>query len=97
MFFYRENSDFWGESVDGWLHNEMRYSIGVTVVVCIAYIAVFVIGFVGNTSVVLVIYKNVRMRSSPTNIFIVNLAVADLLVVVVCIPFTLISSITTGE
>ncbi|XP_050541296.1 neuropeptide SIFamide receptor-like isoform X2 [Daktulosphaira vitifoliae] len=73
----------------------MRYSIGVTIVVCIAYITVFVIGFIGNTSVVLVIYKNVRMQSSPTNIFIVNLAVADLLVVVVCIPFTLISSITT--
>ncbi|XP_025420333.1 neuropeptide SIFamide receptor-like isoform X2 [Sipha flava] len=72
----------------------MKYSAEVTVLFCIAYSAVFLVGFVGNTSVVLVVYKNVRMQSSPTNIFIVNLAVADLLVIVVCVPFTLIGSIT---
>ncbi|XP_060833784.1 neuropeptide SIFamide receptor-like isoform X2 [Rhopalosiphum padi] len=78
-----------------WQKYRMRYSPEVTVLFCIAYTAVFVVGFVGNMSVVLVVYKNVRMQSSPTNIFIVNLAVADLLVIVVCVPFTLIGSITT--
>ncbi|XP_029342413.1 neuropeptide SIFamide receptor-like [Acyrthosiphon pisum] len=83
--------------LDGWPWQEyrMRYSPEVTVLFCIAYAAVFVVGFVGNISVVLVVYKNVRMQSSPTNIFIVNLAIADLLVIVVCVPFTLIGSITT--
>ncbi|XP_025202591.1 neuropeptide SIFamide receptor-like isoform X2 [Melanaphis sacchari] len=78
-----------------WQKYRMRYSPEVTVLFCIAYTAVFVVGFVGNMSVVLVVYKNVRMQSSPTNIFIVNLAIADLLVIVVCVPFTLIGSITT--
>lgn len=84
---------------DGWPWRDyrMRYSAEVTVLFCIAYAAVFLVGFVGNTSVVLVVYKNVRMRSSPTNIFIVNLAVADLLVIVVCVPFTLVGSITAGK
>jgi hypothetical protein len=89
----------WEYGLDGWPWQEyqMKYSAEVTVLFCIAYSAVFLVGFVGNTSVVLVVYKNVRMQSSPTNIFIVNLAVADLLVIVVCVPFTLIGSITQGE
>lgn len=80
-----------------WQEYQMKYSAEVTILFCIAYSAVFLIGFLGNMSVVLVVYKNVRMQSSPTNIFIVNLAVADLLVIVVCVPFTLIGSITTGK
>lgn len=94
-----ESSVPWDYGLDGWPWKkyQMRYSAEVTVLFCIAYSAVFLVGFVGNTSVVLVVYKNVRMQSSPTNIFIVNLAVADLLVIVVCVPFTLIGSITTGK
>ncbi|XP_050422351.1 neuropeptide SIFamide receptor-like [Adelges cooleyi] len=91
----RDNSTgFWNAHVDSWSQEQMKYSVAFTVAMCFAYTVVFVLGFAGNMSVVLVVYKNVRMRSSPTNIFIVNLAVADLLVNVLCVPLTLISSIT---
>lgn len=46
-----------------------------------------VIGFGGNILVILVVLLNSQMRST-TNILILNLATADLLFVVFCIPFT---------
>jgi len=84
--------------LDGWPWQEyrMRYSPEVTVLFCIAYAAVFVVGFVGNISVVLVVYKNVRMQSSPTNIFIVNLAVSDIMLCGLAVPFTPLYTFT-GE
>lgn len=46
-----------------------------------------VIGFFGNFLVILVVLLNSQMRST-TNILILNLASADFLFVVFCIPFT---------
>lgn len=45
---------------------------------------------------VMVVFKNVRMRS-PTNQFIANLAIADLLVIFLCLPFTLIGNLFPGN
>ncbi|XP_055588424.1 allatostatin-A receptor-like [Uranotaenia lowii] len=44
-------------------------------------------GLVGNALVVLVVLSNPSMRST-TNLLIINLAIADLLFVIFCIPFT---------
>ncbi|XP_024081003.1 neuropeptide SIFamide receptor-like [Cimex lectularius] len=74
---------------------EFRYSFPVTVFFCIAYTSVFVIGVTGNVFVVSVVYRSPRMRS-PTNLFIANLACADLLVNVICLPFTLVSNVMTA-
>ncbi|RZF47749.1 hypothetical protein LSTR_LSTR006013 [Laodelphax striatellus] len=61
------------------LQNELRYSLELTVVFCVAYSMVFIVGVTGNCAVVAVVCRSPRMRT-PTNLFIANLACADLLV-----------------
>ncbi|KAH1022567.1 hypothetical protein HUJ04_011949 [Dendroctonus ponderosae] len=69
-----------------------RHSAAMTAVYCIAYLLVFAIGIVGNFFVIAVVFRSPRMRT-VTNFFIVNLAVADILVIVFCLPATLMSNI----
>ncbi len=71
---------------------DLRHSQMVTGVFCFAYLFVFVVGFLGNLFTVGVVWKLPRMRS-VTNYFIVSLAIADILVLVVCLPGTLMSNI----
>ncbi|XP_051160884.1 allatostatin-A receptor-like isoform X2 [Leptopilina boulardi] len=59
----------------------------VIVVVPLFFGLIGILGLVGNSLVVLVVAANPGMRST-TNILIINLAVADLLFVLFCIPFT---------
>ncbi|CAK9816958.1 Allatostatin-A receptor [Anthophora quadrimaculata] len=59
----------------------------VVVVVPIFFGMIGILGLVGNSLVVIVVAANPNMRST-TNILIINLAVADLLFVIFCIPFT---------
>ena len=53
-------------------------------------------GVVGNTLIVWIVLCNPRMRN-VTNYFIVNLAVADILVCVFCLPITLLSNLLSGD
>lgn len=69
-----------------------RHSMAMSAVYCVAYIIVFVVGLIGNCFVIAVVYRSPRMRT-VTNFFIVNLAVADVLVIVFCLPATLMSNI----
>ncbi|XP_035796071.1 neuropeptide SIFamide receptor-like [Anopheles albimanus] len=71
---------------------QLRYSMLGTVLLSVAYALVFIVGLLGNISVVIVVKKSTMMRS-PTNRFIVNLAYADLLVNFLCLPFTLIGNL----
>ena len=48
---------------------------------------VCLIGFLGNNLVILVVTFNKQMRNT-TNLLILNLAVADVLFIVCCVPFT---------
>ncbi|XP_074099022.1 allatostatin A receptor 1 isoform X1 [Cotesia typhae] len=59
----------------------------VKVVVPIFFGIIGLLGLVGNSLVVIVVALNPGMRST-TNILIINLAIADLLFVIFCIPFT---------
>lgn len=59
----------------------------VVVVVPLFFGIIGILGLVGNSLVVVVVAANPGMRST-TNILIINLAVADLLFVIFCIPFT---------
>ena len=57
------------------------------------YILVFVAGLVGNFLVCFAVWHNQHMRT-VTNFFIVNLAVADFLVILVCLPPTVLDDVT---
>jgi len=76
--------------------DELRVSLGLGLFFCLAYGIVFVIGLIGNSFVVAVVMRTPRMRT-PTNFFIVNLALADLLVLIFCLPVTLIGNIYSGR
>ncbi|XP_050316801.1 allatostatin-A receptor [Bactrocera neohumeralis] len=73
------------------LSPELRNFVRIVVPFCFGIFAVS--GFFGNTLVILVVLFNQQMHST-TNLLIVNLAVADLLFVVFCIPFTATDYIT---
>lgn len=61
----------------------------------LTYSLVFVLGLVGNILVVLVVLRNPCMRS-VTNYFLVNLAIADILVCLFCVPINLAASLMSG-
>ncbi|XP_042207059.1 neuropeptide SIFamide receptor-like [Homarus americanus] len=69
-----------------------RHSFNTGLLLCLSYVVVFILGLIGNCFVIAVVFRTPRMRT-PTNYFIVNLAMADVLVIVFCLPATLLSSI----
>ncbi|XP_050415907.1 cholecystokinin receptor type A [Patella vulgata] len=67
-----------------------RRPIGVVMGIQIAlYLIIFLLGVVGNVLVIVTLIQNQKMRT-VTNVFLFNLALSDLLLVVFCMPFTLI-------
>ncbi|XP_066275381.1 QRFP-like peptide receptor [Branchiostoma lanceolatum] len=60
-------------------------------VVTVVYCVIFVVGVSGNMLVGIVVWKNVDMRT-PTNFFLVNLSIADLLLLVVSMPVALLET-----
>lgn len=57
------------------------------------HITVFIAGILGNSLVCIAVYRNRSMRT-VTNYFLVNLAVADLMVIIFCLPSTVIWDVT---
>jgi len=57
------------------------------------YMMVFTVGLVGNFLVCVAVWRNQHMRT-VTNYFIVNLAVSDLMVIVICLPPTVLGDVT---
>lgn len=71
--------------------------IGNSGILCIgAYIIIFTFGVIGNVAVIYVVFRCRRMRTT-TNILIANLACADLLVIVFCLPFQLYNNLYIGK
>nr|CAD7456491.1 unnamed protein product [Timema tahoe] len=61
----------------------------------ILYGAIFVLALCGNGLVCYVVQASPRMRT-VTNYFIVNLAVGDILMTLLCIPFSFVTTFTTA-
>ena len=57
------------------------------------YVVVFAVGLVGNALVCFVVWNDRQLRT-VTNLFIVNLALADLVIIVVCLPPTVLGDVT---
>ncbi|XP_045468643.1 RYamide receptor [Harmonia axyridis] len=55
------------------------------------YSIIFVIALVGNLFICYVVFASPRMRT-VTNYFIMNLSVGDILITILCVPFTCISA-----
>ncbi|XP_078599784.1 neuropeptide FF receptor 2-like [Branchiostoma floridae x Branchiostoma japonicum] len=77
-------------------HDSMyKQPIAIMYLLAVAYGLVFLLCIMGNVLVCVVVAKNKSMRT-VTNYFIVNLAVSDLLVGLVCTPLTLVDNLTIG-
>ncbi|CAH1246450.1 NPFFR2 [Branchiostoma lanceolatum] len=73
-----------------------KHDTPVTIVFIISYLIIFLMCIVGNVGVCTVLVKNPKMRT-VTNLFILNLAISDLLVAVFCMPFTLVDNLLHGN
>lgn len=62
-------------------------------IVIVVYIVTFMIGMTGNILVCFAVWRNHQMRT-VTNMFIVNLSVADLGIILICLPPTLLVDVT---
>lgn len=56
------------------------------------YMLILMLSIIGNLLVITTLTQNRRMRTI-TNVFLLNLAFADILVGVLCVPFTLVGTI----
>uniref|UniRef100_UPI0037E88352 neuropeptide FF receptor 1 like 2 n=1 Tax=Semicossyphus pulcher TaxID=241346 RepID=UPI0037E88352 len=72
-----------------------QHSVYVAASYILAYFFIFLLCMVGNILVCLIVLENRRMRT-VTNLFILNLAISDLLVGIFCIPTTLVDNLITG-
>ena len=66
--------------------------VGLSLLFCI----IGIIGIVGNTLVIFIILWDRKMRRSVTNLFIMNLAVSDLLIMLIGIPEIVMFMINRG-
>ena len=64
----------------------LRENLSIRAVKLILYGLIFITGITGNMLVCLVVCRQRKLRTS-TNFYIVNLAMADLAVLILCIPF----------
>ncbi|NXO53039.1 NPFF2 protein, partial [Aramus guarauna] len=76
--------------VDFYLHQP-----AVAAVFIVSYLLIFLLCMVGNGAVCFIVLRSKRMRT-VTNLFILNLAVSDLLVGIFCMPTTLLDNIIAG-
>lgn len=76
--------------VDFYLHKP-----SVAAVFTVSYLLIFVVCMLGNGVVCFIVLRSRNMRT-VTNLFILNLAVSDLLVGIFCMPTTLVDNIITG-
>lgn len=67
--------------------NDLIYSIACTVLFSTCYLCILIGGLFGNALVCYVVVRNKAMQT-VTNMFITNLAVSDILMCLLCLPFT---------
>lgn len=74
----------------------VKHPLHVIIILSLAYGIAFLFAVVGNCFVIAVVLKYPWMRT-VTNYFVVNLAVADLLIAIFNVPFTLVDNIYSGK
>ena len=96
------NGDYAG--ADDWVTDDILDEIHKTfmtydqlpiIVLIVLYSITFVLGLIGNLLVIIVFARNRKMRT-VTHSFLVNLAICDLMVVCMCMPFSVAFEIYTN-
>jgi neuropeptide Y receptor len=59
----------------------------VQIIFCMIYTSIFILGLTGNMLVCFVVVRN-RAMHTVTNLFITNLALSDILLCILAVPFT---------
>lgn len=70
----------------------LRYSVFLSVVYIVAYLLVLVVGVIGNVCAFVVVWKDKSLHSVYYRLM-ANLAIADLLVLLFCLPVTLLGNL----
>lgn len=68
---------------------EIRYPLSLRLVATITCLFLLIIGSLGNSLVPLVVLRTKDLRNS-TNLFLINLSIADLFVLITCAPTVLV-------
>ncbi|XP_034617544.1 neuropeptide FF receptor 1-like [Trachemys scripta elegans] len=84
-----------GRHLNGTFLPYYQHSPAMAAVFIVAYLCIFLSCLAGNSLVCLVVVRNQRMHT-VTNLFILNLAISDLLVGIFCVPTTLLDNLITG-
>jgi allatostatin receptor len=69
------------------IHERSSFETKIAILVAVTFSITFIVGMIGNSLVLLTILFQKQMRST-TNILILNLAIAELLFISICVPFT---------
>lgn len=77
--------------------NLYRYSPAVSIILIVAYSIVFIIGLTGNSIIFMVTSCRTHRLCTTSDLFFINLALADTLVLLVCLPATLLSNLITRK
>lgn len=83
-------------STDIELFPDIKQPVFMIVIYSIAYGIIFLFALFGNVAVIAVVSRTRRLHTL-TNFFIGNLAVADILVAVFCIPISLLQNLYNGR
>ena len=67
--------------------NQNDFEFKIALLVGITFTFTFIVGLIGNTLVLLTVLLQKKMHNA-TNILILNLAIAELLFIIICVPFT---------
>ncbi|KAH9491883.1 Neuropeptide FF receptor 2, partial [Bulinus truncatus] len=73
-------------------YSTTKQKVHIIVILSVLYGIVFILALVGNISVVAVVAKD-RSLHTATNFFLVNMAIADMLIAIFCLPITLLDNI----
>lgn len=74
----------------------LAVSLPSIVVLSLLFFTIVIVGIVGNCLVVTVILTDVKMRQSVTNLLIINLALADLIIMLLGVPEIVMFMINRG-
>ncbi|XP_041357708.1 cholecystokinin receptor type A-like [Gigantopelta aegis] len=91
MYYFNDSNASFYDNVSDAVDHVTRYSVlQLSAEIQIAlYSIIFLLSVTGNILIIVTLIQNKRMRT-VTNVFLLNLAISDLLLAVFCMPFTLV-------